>query len=49
MLHYVDYVTGAPGTSAATPAGILGLAITLDSYRQDAMAYLVALFLKYPL
>ncbi|KAL8276871.1 hypothetical protein RQP46_010699 [Phenoliferia psychrophenolica] len=49
MLHFVDPVVGAPGTSAGTPSGIQGLAITLDTFRSDAMAYLVQLFLKYPL
>lgn len=49
MLHFVDPVTGAPGTSAATPAGRLGLALILDTYRSNAMAYLIELFLKYPL
>lgn len=38
MLEFVDRPLG----------GALGLAITLDNYRQASMAYLIALSLKYP-
>ncbi|KAL8279735.1 hypothetical protein RQP46_007830 [Phenoliferia psychrophenolica] len=48
MLHYIDPVVGA-GTAAASPSGVLGLGLVLDTYRTDAMNYLIELFLKYPL